>query len=122
MVFRGFKHHPIDHWLRTHLQDRKISRRGRGNLKRSWHLRQNGVRETVKAWSALEPGIKPSEEAVRRARQIYLTRDDISRELAALRTVQSLSVLDVRNYRKLVFELGGYAADGDDSALAEALP
>jgi hypothetical protein len=36
--------------------------------------------------------------------------------------VQSLAVLDIRNYRELVFELGDYAADGVDSAAACGLP
>ncbi len=121
-ICRGFTRHPIDRWLLAHLGDRKISRRGRGNLKRAWHLGSHDVNATVRVWSRLDPGRSPSAEAVMRARQIYLTRDDISRELAALRTVQSLSVLDVRNYRRLVFELGGYAEDGEDPELAEALP
>ncbi|MHC5062641.1 MAG: hypothetical protein ACYTG5_01550 [Planctomycetota bacterium] len=119
---RGFTRHPVDRWLLAHQAERKISRRGRGNLKRAWHLDLYDVKATIRAWSQLDSGKRPSEEAVKRARQIYLTRDDISRELAALRTVQSLSVLDVRNYRRLVFELGAYAEDGEDPALAEALP
>jgi hypothetical protein len=48
--------------------------------------------------------------------------DEVRRELTALRAVQTLSVLDVRNYRALVFGLGGYADDGEDIRLAEQLP
>ena len=40
----------------------------------------------------------------------------------ALRAVQSLSVLDVHNYRRIVFELGGFARDGEDPAEGERLP
>ena len=46
----------------------------------------------------------------------------MSRELVALRTVQTLSVLDVRNYRDAVFHLGGFEAEGEDPELATALP
>jgi hypothetical protein len=37
----------------------------------------------------------------------------VQRDLFALRAIQSLAVLDIRNYRDLVFQLGEYAADGD---------
>ena len=46
----------------------------------------------------------------------------MSRELAALRAVQSLSVLDVRNYRELVFHLGGFADEGENPEHATSLP
>ena len=44
------------------------------------------------------------------------------RDVLALRAVQSLAVLDVRNYRDLVFQLGDYSADGEDPQLGRALP
>jgi hypothetical protein len=46
----------------------------------------------------------------------------VRRDLLVLRAVQSLAVLDIRNYRDLVFELGQYAADDEDPALGSALP
>ena len=47
---------------------------------------------------------------------------ELRNELVSLRAIQSLAVLDVRNYRALVYELGDYAADGVDSREAYALP
>ena len=46
----------------------------------------------------------------------------MSRELVALRAVQTLTVLDVRNYREAVFQLGGFADEGEDPEQATALP
>jgi hypothetical protein len=46
----------------------------------------------------------------------------VRRDLMALRAVQSLAVLDIRNYRDLVFQLGDYASDGEDTKLGSALP
>ena len=66
--------------------------------------------------------MRPRDEGLRRLRRAAHERDDLSRELAALRAVQSLTILDVGNYRALVFALGGYAADGEDPALARRMP
>ena len=48
------------------------------------------------------------EEAVER---ILLRPHPWTSELVALRTIQTMAVLDLRNYKRLVWELGGYAAD-----------
>ena len=121
-ICRGFRPHPVDSLLRTHFPDRRISRRGRGNFRRAWYSGDTELREIVRVWIELPVGADPQDRAIAIAQEIYVTRDDISRELAALRAVQSLSVLDVRNYRRLVFDLGCYADDGEDAELAEALP
>ena len=46
----------------------------------------------------------------------------VRRDVLALRAVQSLAVLDVRNYRDLVFRIGEFEADGEDPELGRALP
>jgi hypothetical protein len=46
----------------------------------------------------------------------------VRRDILALRAVQSLAVLDVRNYRDLVFRIGDYESDGEDPELGRALP
>jgi hypothetical protein len=46
----------------------------------------------------------------------------VRRDLMALRAIQSLAVLDIRNYRTIVFRLGEYAADGESSAVCGVLP
>ena len=76
----------------------------------------------VDAWNRLPPDRSPGEVAIERLRRCWLDGGEVRREIAALRAVQSLSVLDVRNYRDLVFRLGGYAEDGEDPALATDLP
>jgi hypothetical protein len=119
---RGLRPHPVDLFIDKHLRDRHVSRRGRGNLRRLWYAGDRELRATVHAWLPLPEGTDPAVRAFEIARQVYVARDDIDRELAALRAVQSLSVLDVRNYRALVFELGGYAADGEDARPALTLP
>ena len=121
-VVRGFRRHPVDRWIRTRLGGRVVSRRGRSNFKRAWHDGDDELRGIVTAWLARDPGADLRGEAIAVAERFYAMRDDVSRELSALRAVQSLSVLDVRNYRELIFELGGYAKDGEEPALAHALP
>ena len=99
-----------------------MSRRGRRNFRRAWRRNAHGVGEMVRVWLALPAGHSPDTRARELAQQAFLNRDAVSREMAALRAVQSLSVLDVRNYRDLVFRLGAFEADGEDPALARSLP
>ncbi|MBK8979440.1 MAG: hypothetical protein IPM29_26370 [Planctomycetes bacterium] len=119
---RGGRPHRVVRWLADDLGDRRVSRRGRGNFVRSWFDGDDELRDVVRVWSTLPDGVTPFQRGLEIARRIYATRNDIARELAALRAIQTMSVLDVRNYRTLVFELGNYAADGEDRDVAEALP
>lgn len=121
-IWNLFWRHPVDRWVDRHLGQRQVSRRGRRNFKRAWRADRHAVRPMVRAWSKIEQGEAPSARAAELCRRTYRRRHAVSRELSALRTVQSLSVLDVRNYRRLVFQLGDYAADGEDPAQAEAMP
>ena len=106
----------------SRLGDRSISARGRRNFRRA-HMRDLGsTRDIVHAWLSLPDGVEPRERALTLAKGFFRASGEVSRELVALRAVQSLSVLDVRNYRDLVFRLGGYAEDGEDAALAQSLP
>ncbi|MFO1054358.1 MAG: hypothetical protein U1F36_19230 [Planctomycetota bacterium] len=120
-AWRGLRRHPVDVWLRERI-GRKVPVRTRGNLVRMWHAGDEELRRTVDAWLAVAPGTTPADAARRRLADILAESEEIVRDLAALRAVQSLSVLDVRNYRSLVFELGNYGADGESDALARALP
>ena len=127
MLLRGFRSHPITRWIRTHRPDLgKLPLRVRGRLCRAWHAEGPAaggeLRDALRVWSALEPGVTPTERATEIALQVFRSRRDVSRELVALRAVQSLSVLDVRHYRKLVFDLGDYGGEGESQDLATALP
>ena len=101
--------------LETKLADRALSKRGRRNFENAWSMDIGNTRSIVGAWQSLPNGVAPSERATQLAVAIYCTN-------GALRAVQSLSVLDVRNYRDLVFRLGGYEEDGEDPAVSQALP
>jgi hypothetical protein len=119
---RGLRRHPAQAWLRAHPQAGIRSWRSRRRLCRAYDLDRFDTRRFVDAWSALPPGVDPEAIGFARLRAAYCDPAPTARELTALRAVQSLSVLDVRNYRELVFEIGDYAADGEDQALAAALP
>jgi hypothetical protein len=121
-VLRGGRRHPVHRWLRSHHAGRRVSRRGRGNLIRAWHAGEPELRAVIEAWGELPPGVRPFDEGLRRLARAHAERDDIARELAALRAVQSLSVLDIGNHRALVFALGGYEADGEDPRQARRMP
>jgi hypothetical protein len=47
-----------------------------------------------------------------RLREVAADHERLDEELVTLRTVQALAVLDVRQYRDLVHQLGEYGADG----------
>jgi hypothetical protein len=112
--------HPVDRWLGAH---RLASTwRQRRNLRRAWASDHRQVRTVLAAWLALGTATAPASAAIERLRAACRDREAARRELAALRAVQSLSVLDVRNYRALVFRIGAYEDDGEDPAVAEALP
>lgn len=119
---RGFRAHPVDHFIRTRIPQRRGSRRGRRNLRRAYRVDLDGARSIVQAWLALPEDTLPSAHARQLALEFFRAHGEVSRELVALRAVQTLSVLDIRNYREAVFQLGGFEADGEDAAQATALP
>ena len=66
--------------------------------------------------------LDPEQQALTVVHDLAQRRQEISREIAAVRAIQSLSVLDVRSYAKLVFDLGDYAGQGEDREIASRLP
>jgi len=119
---RGFRRHPTDIFIRTRIPQRRVSRRGRRNLRRAYRRDLDGARGVVEAWLSLPVGVSPGERARDLALRFFRAHGEVSRELVALRAVQTLSVLDIRNYREAVFQLGGFEDDGEDPGLAAALP
>ncbi len=114
--------------LKPHATTRWLRRQGlplapqQARTLRAEYASGGPVRRLVDATLALRPDVTPREAAVELMRAAHAHGDEVRRELTALRAVQTLSVLDVRNYRALVFGLGGYADDGEDIRLAEQLP
>lgn len=119
---RGFRRHPVARFLRTKIAHRHVSWRGRRNLRRAYRLDLDGARGVVQAWLSLPEGTSPTERARELAERFFRAHGEVSRELVALRAVQTLTVLDVRNYREAVFQLGGFADEGEDPEQATALP
>lgn len=114
--------HPVDRWLARTDVALRLPRRERRRLRAAHAAGIGETRSVIDAWNALPPHGMPAQRADDILRRAFHERDACRRDLAALRAIQSLSVLDVRNYRDLVFRLGDYAAEGEDPALATALP
>jgi hypothetical protein len=113
----GFVLHPVDRWLaRT---ARRSDRAGGCGVAGGLAPRLGGTRELLTAWAAsCRPGPRRRRRrsppcARRSARGLAMRRD-----LMALRAVQSLAVLDIRNYRDLVFRLGDYGGEGESADAA----
>ncbi|HLQ38299.1 MAG TPA: hypothetical protein VK348_10875, partial [Planctomycetota bacterium] len=111
---------PVDHWLRRH--GGTVKHRLRANLRRAYAADLYSVRAVLRAFQQLPPGESPLQVAIARLRTLWHEGDEVCRDVRALRAVQALSVLDVRNYRDLVFRLGDYAADGESPEQAMAMP
>ena len=101
----------VDKWLRSH--GRELPRRACRMLRRAHARDHHGMRAVVAAWQALPPGRSPTTVAVERLHDAYCHGLSVYRDVLTLRAVQSMAVLDVRNYRDLVFRLGSYADQGE---------
>ncbi len=112
--------HPVDRWIATHGRD--LARTARGPLRAAYDRDRGDVRRVLDAWVELPAGGSPAEAAIRCLRDVHRDGLAVRRDLFALRAVQSMAVLDVRNYRDLVFQLGDYRGDGEDPLLGRALP
>jgi hypothetical protein len=81
-----------------------------------------GVRQVLAVWAEVPPGVTPGQQAEALFREVAGRGIAVRRDLLTLRAVQSLGVLDVRNHRDLVFQLGEYASEGENPELGSALP
>lgn len=120
LLRRAFRRDPMREFLRQHFS--ALPWRQRRALYRAHAQDLLDTKAQVAAHATLAPGADPTTAALGRLRAIWRDGDAARRELAALRTVQSLTVLDLRNYRDLVFRLGDYEADGESPARALELP
>jgi hypothetical protein len=112
----------VEVWLRVHQPERRLRVRERYRLRRAHMADVASTRRMLAVWNALPRGTSPEQRAEQLLRSAFRERSAVRRELAALRAIQSMSVLDIRNYRDLVFRLGEYAQDGEDAANVTALP
>ena len=115
-----FVRHPVEAWIRRNGAD--LSPRMRRALRLGYSLDHRRTRSVIDAWNRLPPGASPHAAGLAALRTIYQNGPAVRRDLLALRAVQSLAVLDVRNYRDLVFRIGAFKESGEDPSLGRALP
>jgi hypothetical protein len=112
--------HPVDAWAHRH--PRGLAAVELRALRAAYNADRGGARAVVDAWRALPPGASPDEACDATLRRAAKLGPAVRRDLMALRAIQSLAVLDIRNYRTIVFRLGEYAADGESSTVCGVLP
>lgn len=115
----AFVRHPVDAWARRH--PRGLAAVELRALRTAYAEDQHGARALLDAWRALPPGVAPDAHADGALARMAAAGGAVRRDLMALRAIQSLAVLDIRNYRTLVFRLGEYEADGEGAGW-RALP
>lgn len=115
-----FRRHPVDVWLERHGQGR--SQAERRALRFAYSTDHRGTRSVLDAWGRLPAEVLPRDAARAVLRDVYRHGPAVRRDVLALRAVQSLAVLDVRNYRDLVFRIGEFEQGGEDPELGRALP
>lgn len=120
LLARPFVRHPVDIWIARHAPE--LTGRARAILRQGYVKDHRGSRAVIDAWSRLPADQSPREVALAGLRSVYRNGPAVRRDVLALRAVQSLAVLDVRNYRDLVFRIGGYEDDGEPVERGRALP
>lgn len=115
-----FVKHPVDVWLERHGKD--LPKKARTVLRVGYSRNYRDTRAVINAWHKLPADETPAGSAIATLQHVYRNGPAVRRDILALRTVQSLAVLDVRNYRDLVFRIGDYESDGEDPELGRALP
>ncbi|MBL8753549.1 MAG: hypothetical protein JNK15_09630 [Planctomycetes bacterium] len=110
----------VERWLERH--GHGLDAGTRAAVQEAWRRDLCSTRSVLSAWAALPAGASPAEAAIAVLRRAFHDGRAVRRDLVALRAVQSLAVLDIRNYRDLVFRLGDYASDGEDPRVGEELP
>lgn len=115
-----FVRHPVDRWLERHGGDQP--KQVRRTLRAGYSRNYRDTKSVIDAWCRLPAGEAPADRAIATLRRVYRNGPSVRRDILALRAVQSLAVLDVRNYRDLVFRIGDYESDGEDPELGWSLP
>ncbi len=75
---------------------------------------RDGVRRALDAWDRL--GVHARTEGESCLGNLLRHPSRISEQLVTIRTIQTLAMLDVLDYREHVFQLGQYAETGDEAA------
>ena len=115
-----FVRHPVDQWLERHGRD--LPKHARHVLRVGYASNYRETKDVIDAWHDLAADETPAGHAIATLRHVYRHGPAVRRDILALRAVQSLAVLDVRNYRDLVFRIGDYESDGENPQLGRGLP
>lgn len=80
-----------------------------------WAVQQNrwGVADALRVWHRKDGAARQEAEAI--LAEILRHPGRITEQLVTLRSIQTLSILDVLNYRQHIHELGQYATAGETS-------
>jgi hypothetical protein len=70
-----------------------------------------GVADALEVWSRLGDGARA--EGERMLAEVLRHPERITDQIVTLRSIQTLSLIDILNYREHVYRLGAYAASGD---------
>jgi len=115
-----FIKHPVDRWFDRYGKD--LPRAARRAVRAGYARNYRKTKDVIDVCCRLPADQEPKAQAIATLQRVYRNGPAVRRDLLALRAVQSLAVLDVRNYRDLVFRIGDYESDGEDPALGRALP
>ncbi|MFK7741550.1 MAG: hypothetical protein AB8H80_14625 [Planctomycetota bacterium] len=115
-----FVSHPVDRWIERN--GKELPPEARSCLRVGYEQNTDHTRTVLDAWHKVPADRKPREHALETFSRVYQAGPGVRRDVLALRSVQSLAVLDVRNYRDLVFRIGDYVSDGEDPVLGRSLP
>jgi hypothetical protein len=102
------RRHFVRYWER-HGSGRRAARRA------AWRAVVHdveGARCALIAWARHGDGARAEGERI--LAELLRHPQRLTEQLVTLRAVQTMSLIDVLNYRELVFRVGGYAASGDD--------
>ena len=78
-----------------------------------------GARDAMVAWAKHGDGTRARGEHI--LAELLRHPERLTEQLVTLRAVQTLSLIDVPNYREHIFRLGGYEEAGDDPGHALSL-
>ena len=110
----------VDQWCAQH--GRELGETARRALRIAYAKDHRRTRRVIDAWRRIPAGVEPRDAAIAAMQDVYRHGPAVRRDVLALRAVQSLAVLDIRNYRDLVFRIGAFEADGESPELGYALP
>jgi hypothetical protein len=69
------------------------------------------VADALEVWSRLGDGARAEGERI--LADVLRHPERITDQIVTLRSIQTLSLIDILNYREHVYRLGAYAASGD---------